>query len=125
MNCNNISQIKEFLDDFMINSYFLNLKSFEEKDQNEINVLRFKMNQAFYSKDVNQKVGEYYKKQLEEKEDKFFYNIAIKFSELRKCSIAGLILIENTNMNIYSEEFNNYIIESEIEDKNLLYFLEN
>ena len=45
-------------------------------------------------------------------------------NEIRKGSISGLIYILNPFLTIYNERFTNYLVESEIEDKNLLSFLE-
>ena len=115
-------EILEFIDDFMINTYFSISQTFEEEAQDLIKSLRFKIYQA--SNSSEELVCENYKKQLENKEKEFFYNIVLQMNAIRKGSISGLIYFLNPFLTIYNERFNNFLIESEIEDKNLLSFLE-
>jgi hypothetical protein len=115
------SRMTDFIDDFMINMYFSDLESFEKEYQNEIKSLRFKVNQVSYSSE--KKVLENYTKQLEVKEKEFFYSIACKMNEIRKCSISGLVYTLNPFATIFNENFMNYIFETENEDRNLISFL--
>lgn len=116
-------EIMEFIDDFMINTYFSISQTFEEEQQKLIKNLRFKIYQA--SNSSEELVCENYKKQLENKEKEFFYNIALQMNTIRKGSISGLIYVLNPFLTVYNERFNNCLIESDIEDNNLLSFLEN
>jgi hypothetical protein len=106
----------------MINAYFSNIQTFEEESQSLIKSLRFKLYQS--SNSSEELVYENYKTQLENKERELFYNVGLRMNEIRKGSISGLIYILNPFLTIYNERFTNYLVESEIEDKNLLSFLE-
>lgn len=121
-NPQSFEEVLELIDDFMINTYFSNICIFEEEHQSLIKSLRFKLYQA--SNSSENLVYENYKTQLENKERELFYNVALKMNEIRKGSISGLIYFLNPFLTIYNERFTNYLVESEIEDKNLLSFLE-
>jgi hypothetical protein len=116
-----MDQVLEFIDDFMVNAYFSNLELFEGTQQKIIKELRFKMNQAFHSS--KNKIGENYKMQLQESEKEFFCNTAKKLSEIRKDSISGIIYILNPFLTIYNDEFAKYLVESDVEDNQLISFL--
>jgi hypothetical protein len=120
-NFQNVEQIIEFIDDFMVNTYFSSSKIFEQEEQNQIKSLRFKINQSKHSFDL--KVEEVYKKQLNKLENEFLYNVATKLIKIRKESVSAIICILNPFLTIFNEKFNNYLVESDIDEKNLLSFL--